>query len=131
MKDSGGRYAMLNSSFCGAQVGFSTPPVQMSYHYSPIYSYTSPCSKNTYYSNCSDCPKKLSVSDAYTNQPIALEGQQYGYNVQQTIGCGNCGNRCNASKPLYNTIEQLSIQGNIRGKMNPLLRKCDCSRCNA
>lgn len=128
MKDPRGRYAQLNSSFCGAQVGYSTPPVLQSYHYSPMYSYTSPCSKTNYYSSCGSCPKQLSVSDAYTNQPI---------NLQQSQGCG-CNNQqplynnienvsCTNRQPVYNNIEGLSLSGSLKGKCNTALRKdCGC-----
>lgn len=70
VKDSSGRYAQLFSGFPCSQVGASTPPVLQSYHYSPMYSYSQPCSKTNYYSSCGRCTKKLGVSDAYTAQPL-------------------------------------------------------------
>jgi len=112
MKDYNGRYAQLNSAFPCSQVGFSTPPVVQSYHYSPMYSYTNPCSKTNYYSSCGNCPRKLSATDAYSNQPLTKFG-----------GCGNYYN------DLYADVEQFtgSIQGKIRGKENVRLRRnCNC-----
>lgn len=82
-----GRFAQLSSC---SQVGYSTPPVQYSYHYSPIYSYTNPCSKNNYYSSCGNCPN-LSKTDAYSNQPFenfSIQGAIKGPRNNRFCGCG-------------------------------------------
>ena len=102
-KDCSGRYAQLFSAFPCSQVGASTPPVLQSYHYSPMYSYATPCSKTNYYSSCGNCPKKLSVTDAYTNQQTPKLYNDKEYNAREGLsimgslkgvrsgGCG-CGN---------------------------------------
>jgi len=89
MRDTSGRYAQLFSAFPCTQSGFTTPPVLQSYHYSPMYSYTSPCSKTNYYSSCGSC--KLSKSDAYTNQPLenfSIQGSVKGNQNVRFCGCG-------------------------------------------
>lgn len=123
MKDTSARYAMLNSESC-QQVGFSTPPVLQSYFYSPMYSYSSPCSKTNYYSSCGNCPKKISVTDAYSNDMIGLRQQQGG-------GCPNY-----SDNSLYNVREydnggreNMSLQKNVKGPLNVRLRSgCGCGK---
>lgn len=100
VKDCGGRYAQLFSAFPCSQVGASTPPVLQSYHYSPMYSYSQPCSKTNYYSSCGSCNRKLGVSDAYSAQPLyaGLYNQDREYLALGGSLKGRCNSRCNCGQ---------------------------------
>lgn len=134
MKDPTGRYAQLYSGFPCFQSGYSTPPVLQSYHYSPMYSYTSPCSQTNYYTSCGSCPKKLSVTDAYSNDIPDLT--QYNNHFDRFVNGYDresdtisrfrnspCGRQCQGGCQSCNSREGFSIQSAFKGGKNI---RCPC-----
>lgn len=91
-----GRYAQLYGSMPGYQSGFSQPPVTISRHYAPIYSYGTPCSQTNYYSSCQSCPtRKPSPNQAYDvndDYPQCMCKQSAtGTTTRMNTECKTCG----------------------------------------
>lgn len=107
MPDNNGRYAQLYSGFPCMQSGYSTPPVVQSYHYSPMYAYTTPCSQTNYYSSCGPCSNTgMSKSDAYSNEQIQMIDCKEGFGLQKNFkGMNNIQLRCDRQTGEWNNKE--------------------------